>query len=182
MALDGIDFDIESGTQYWDDLVKYLHEYTLQKKFYLSAAPQCPIPDSHLDTAIKTGYFDYLFVQFYNNPPCQYDGNTQKILSSWNDWTTKFNVTKVYLGLPASPEAAGSGYMNVSVLNNDVIPYIKDSPKFGGIMLWSRYFDLISGYSDGIIDNFLGGVNKVASSSAMENIVRYATEVMYRFI
>lgn len=41
--LDGIDFDIESGTvQYLDDLVMYISGYSNQgKKVYLTAAPQC---------------------------------------------------------------------------------------------------------------------------------------------
>ena len=42
------------------------------KKVYLSAAPQCPFPDRHLGAALNTGLFDYIWVQFFNNPPCEY--------------------------------------------------------------------------------------------------------------
>ncbi|KAL0289623.1 UNVERIFIED_CONTAM: Hevamine-A [Sesamum angustifolium] len=41
-VLDGIDFDIEGGTdQHWDDLARFLSAYSKRgKKVYLSAAPQ----------------------------------------------------------------------------------------------------------------------------------------------
>ncbi|CAI8589788.1 unnamed protein product [Vicia faba] len=71
------------------------------------------MPDYYLDKAIKTGLFDYVFVQFYNNPPCQYNIATSDatlLLQSWNAWTSLVlpNNT-VFLGLPASPNAAPSG-------------------------------------------------------------------------
>jgi chitinase len=47
-VLDGIDFDIQGGTnQLWDDLARYLSGYSKKgKKVYLTAAPQCPFPDA----------------------------------------------------------------------------------------------------------------------------------------
>ncbi|CAA2934266.1 acidic endochitinase-like [Olea europaea subsp. europaea] len=73
-VLDGIDFDIEGGTsQHWDELAKYLSQYSTRgKKVCLTAAPQCPFPDAWKGGALKTGLFNYAWVQFYNNPPCQY--------------------------------------------------------------------------------------------------------------
>nr|GFD57622.1 acidic endochitinase-like [Tanacetum cinerariifolium] len=55
-VLDGIDFDIEQGTdQYWSDLANALKAYGSQKRVYLSAAPQCPFSPNQLLTAINTG-------------------------------------------------------------------------------------------------------------------------------
>jgi chitinase len=55
----------------------------------LSAAPQCPYLDAHLDSAIQTDLFDYVWVQFYNNPQCQYsNGNTANLVNAWNQWTS----------------------------------------------------------------------------------------------
>lgn len=70
IVLDRIDFDIESGgSQHWDDLARYLSAYSKHgKKMYLTAAPQCPFPDALVGGALKTGLFDYVRVQFYNNP------------------------------------------------------------------------------------------------------------------
>lgn len=155
-VLDGIDFDIEAGSgQYWDDLARSLSAYSSQgRKVYLTAAPQCPFPDARLGTAINTGLFDYVWIQFYNNPQaqCQYaSGNTNDILNSWNQWTSSINAGSIYLGLPASPEAAGSGYIPPDVLTSQILPTVKSSANYGGVMLWSKFFD--NGYSAAIISS-----------------------------
>ncbi|CAL9131071.1 unnamed protein product [Musa textilis] len=147
-ALDGIDFDIERGSiDHWDDLARFLSAYsTPDRKVYLSAAPQCSMPDYYLQAAIDTGLFDYVWVQFYNNY-CEYSpDDVGTFVQAWNQWTST-SVSKVFLGLPASPEAAESGYIPPDDLINNVIPFVKSSPNYGGVMLWNRYFDLINGYS-----------------------------------
>ncbi|KAG2725435.1 hypothetical protein I3843_01G066100 [Carya illinoinensis] len=150
-VLDGIDFDIEGGTtQHWDELARALSTFSQQKKVYLTAAPQCPFPDAWLKGALDTGLFDYVWVQFYNNQPCQYSGNADNLKSYWNQWNT-IQAGQIFLGLPAAPEAAGSGYIPPDVLNSDVLPSIKSSSKYGGVMLWSRNYD--KGYSAAIKNN-----------------------------
>ncbi|KAH0978838.1 hypothetical protein GBA52_006015 [Prunus armeniaca] len=155
-VLDGIDFDIEFGsTQYWDVLARSLKAYSKPRRaVYLAGAPQCPFPDKFLRAALNTGLFDYVWVQFYNNPQCQYSsGNTDNLINSWNKWTTSTKAGLIFLGLPAAPEAAGSGFIPATVLNSEVLPVIKKSPKYGGVMLWSKFYDDQSGYSSSIIEN-----------------------------
>ncbi|KAK8521969.1 hypothetical protein V6N13_022032 [Hibiscus sabdariffa] len=152
-VLDGIDFDIEGGTnQHWDDLARYLSGYSKRgKKVYLTAAPQCPFPDAWVGGALKTGLFDYVWVQFYNNPPCQYtSGSIGNLEDAWKQWTTDIPATKIFLGLPAAPTAAGSGFIPVDDLTSEVLPAIKGSAKYGGVMLWSKYYDDQTGYSSSI--------------------------------
>ncbi|MFS7945521.1 putative chitinase [Helianthus anomalus] len=151
-SLDGIDFDIEAGgSQHWDDLARYLSAYSTQgKKVYLTAAPQCPYPDAWLGGALQTGLFDYVWVQFYNNPPCQYSANISSLEDSWKQWTSDIPASKIFLGLPAASAAAGSGFIPVTDLVSKVLPVIKSSPKYGGVMLWSKYYDDQSGYSAAI--------------------------------
>ncbi|KAM2280263.1 hypothetical protein ACFX1S_041001 [Malus domestica] len=48
-----------------------------------------------------------------------------------------FPTTKIFLGLPA----AGSGFIPVGDLTSKVLPAIKGSSKYGGVMLWSKYQD-----------------------------------------
>ncbi|KAF2315521.1 hypothetical protein GH714_039984 [Hevea brasiliensis] len=152
--LDGIDFDIELGsTQHWENLARYLLGYSKRgrRKVYLTAAPQCPFPDRFLGTALNTGLFDYVWVQFYNNPPCQYSsGNTTNLINSWNQWTTSIEAAKIFMGLPAAPDAAGSGYIPPEVLTSEILPVIERSPKYGGVMLWSKFYDDETGYSSSI--------------------------------
>ncbi|KAL2490305.1 Acidic endochitinase [Abeliophyllum distichum] len=148
-VLDGIDFDIEAGQDHYSDLAGKLYEYGLKgKKVYLTAAPQCPFPDHWLGNALKTGLFDYVWVQFYNNPQCEYiSSDPNKFKNSWNQWTSSIPAKKIYIGLPASKAAAGNGYVLKQVLINEVLPFAKGSSKYGGIMLWDRYNDIQNGYS-----------------------------------
>ncbi|KAL1330290.1 hypothetical protein HN51_047522 [Arachis hypogaea] len=150
-VLDGIDFDIEAGGgQFWDQLAKNLNGFSQQKKVYLSAAPQCPYPDAHLDSAIQTGLFDYVWVQFYNNPPCNYaSGNINSLVSAWNQWTGS-QAKQVFLGVPASTAAAGSGYIPTDALTSQVLPAIENNAKYGGVMIWDRFNDVQNKYSDAI--------------------------------
>ncbi|KAF6162121.1 hypothetical protein GIB67_008250 [Kingdonia uniflora] len=152
-VLDGVDFDIEGGTNlHWDDLARYLKGYSKRgKNVYLTAAPQCPFPDAWIGDALKTGLFDYVWVQFYNNPPCQYtQGALVNLEDAWKQWTSSIPATKIFLGLPAAPQAAGSGFIPASTLSSTVLPAIKGSSKYGGVMLWSKYYDDLTGYSSSI--------------------------------
>ncbi|CAN4085813.1 unnamed protein product [Withania somnifera] len=154
--LDGIDFDIELGSPlHYEDLAKYLKRYNgSERKLYLTAAPQCPFPDRLLGTALNTGLFDNVWIQFYNNPPCQFTtNNTENLESSWTRWTTSVNAGRIFLGLPAAPEAAGSGFIPAEVLTGEILPVIKKSTKYGGVMLWSKFWDEQSGYSDSIVNS-----------------------------
>ncbi|MED6171486.1 hypothetical protein PIB30_041162 [Stylosanthes scabra] len=158
VALDGIDFDIEIGQDvYWDKLVSELdtRRKTKGRFFYLSASPQCFFPDPKLDTAIRTWLFDYIFIKFYNNPKCQYNSNTgdnSLLTSSWNQWSSYVKENnKVYLGLPARPDAAPiGGYIPSQELCSRVLPKVKQIPNYGGVMLWDRSYDVTTTFSDNI--------------------------------
>ncbi|KAJ8490671.1 hypothetical protein OPV22_012392 [Ensete ventricosum] len=155
------------NTDYYDDLVRYLKAYsTAEKKVYLSAAPQCVFLDAYLQATINTDLFDYLRVQFYNNY-CQYSPtNIATFVQKWNQWTST-SVGKVFLGLPASPAIVGSGYVPPEELVNDVLPLIKDSEKYGGIMLWSRYCDVLNNYSARVKDYVCPGHRLYSISSTL---------------
>ncbi|KAI3979574.1 hypothetical protein MKX01_001766 [Papaver californicum] len=131
--LDGIDFDIEGGSdQHYGELAKYLKGYSTKD-------------------ALNTGVFDNVWVQFFNNPPCNYaSGNVANLENSWKQWSSSIPATKIFLGLPAAPQAAGSGFIPSDDLISTILPMIKDSNKYGGVMLWSKYYDDITGYSSSI--------------------------------
>ncbi|KAE8077815.1 hypothetical protein FH972_016341 [Carpinus fangiana] len=127
--LDGIDFAIELGSKkYWNSLAQYLKAYSKPgRNVYLSAAPQCPFPDRFLGAALNTG-------------------NINRLISSWNRWTNSMKAGKLLLGLPAAPQAAGSEYVPPNVLTSRILPIIKRSSKYGGVMFWSKYYDNRTGY------------------------------------
>ncbi|PHT48304.1 Acidic endochitinase [Capsicum baccatum] len=119
--LDGIDFNIEGGTtQYWDELARAFSGFSQRKKVYLTAAPQCPFPDAWLNEALSTGLFDYVWVQFYNNPPCRYSGGrTENLKDYWNKWTS-IQAGKIFLGLLVALRATESGFIPSDVLVTQV--------------------------------------------------------------
>ncbi|GAB4858386.1 hypothetical protein Ancab_009857 [Ancistrocladus abbreviatus] len=110
------------------------------RKVYLSAALQCKFPDANLSGTISTGLFDYVWVQFYNNY-CEYaNGSAHQLLSCWTQWIT-VDANQVFLGIPTATGAAGGGYISSDVLIAQVLPTVKESSKYGGVMLWNRHFD-----------------------------------------
>ncbi|CAL4973020.1 unnamed protein product [Urochloa decumbens] len=155
-VLDGIDFDIEHGAaKYWDNLARDLKSMGKKKGgkgVLLSAAPQCPFPDQWDNGAIRTGLFDFVWVQFYNNPKCQFSSGRRAFLAAWKQWES-MPAGKIFLGLPASKGAAGNGFVPAAQLTSQVLPLIRGSPKYGGVMLWSKYYDDRTGYSSAIMSH-----------------------------
>ena len=69
----------------------------------------------------------------------------------WNSFWTYIDAEKVFFGVPAAAGAVYSGgYIAPKVLITEVLPSIKNSSMYGGVMLWSRYWDNTIGYSDAI--------------------------------
>ncbi|GAB4833161.1 hypothetical protein Ancab_031406, partial [Ancistrocladus abbreviatus] len=96
--------------------------YTLTSKEEareLATSPQCPYPDARIGATLETGLFDYIWVQFYNNPVCEYiAANADNFFKALNKWAS-IKADKVFLGLPAAPHgAANNGYVEPEVLKS----------------------------------------------------------------
>lgn len=161
--IDGFDFDIENNNPTgYTALVKKLRNYfsSGSKNYYISAAPQCFYPDSSIGELLSNGDVDFAFVQFYNNY-CNVDKQF-----NWDTWlnfaqtiSPNSNI-KLYLGLPGSATAAGSGYISDLETIKTTVQTISGSENFGGIMLW----DASQGF-----DNKVDGVAYIAH---MKNILK----------
>ena len=57
-------------------------------KYVVTGAPQCPIPEPNMNEIITTAQFDYLWIQFDNNPGCSVNSNT-----NYNDWKANIAST-----------------------------------------------------------------------------------------
>lgn len=137
-VVDGFDFDIEGGgSTGYATLSKTLKSLS-DDKLLITAAPQCPFPDAMLGDALNNAVFDAVFVQFYNNY-CSPSGNSFNF-DSWDKWassTSKNKDVKVFLGLPGSSTAAGSGYLPFDQIKTAVASAQKfDS--YGGVMFWGK--------------------------------------------
>lgn len=137
------------------------------KKWYLTAAPQCPYPDS-ADNSMLDGavFFDAIWVQFYNNycglQSYVVGASTQNNFNfqTWDNWAktvSKNPAVKILLGVPGSPTAAGSGYETGSALAA-VISYCKSFSSFGGVMTWDMsQIYANQGFLDGVYADLAGG-------------------------
>ncbi|KAL2654211.1 hypothetical protein R1flu_022339 [Riccia fluitans] len=152
VKLDGIDLDIEmGGSEYYTDLISSLRRIGREQNYktlYITAAPECSFPDFNLgpgDGTVLSSGVDMIFIQFYNNPYCEYEGDFEggldQLLDTWNQWTGNLSSTRVFLGLPASPDAASSGYVDHDTLLQDILPHIKTASNYGGVMLWNVFED-----------------------------------------
>ena len=91
-----------------------------------------------------------MWVQFYNNEDCQFSAGHEAFMGAWKKWET-VPAGKIFLGLPASSKgAADTGFIPAGELTSRVLPLVKGSPKYGGVMLWSKFYDDRTGYSSAI--------------------------------
>lgn len=141
ITIDGFDLDNESKdpTSYgvFANALRALFASDTSKKYYLSAAPQCPRPDASIPLD-AVALCDFVFVQYYNNPSC--DLSSAGFESSFTAWSSELaavnNETKLFIGAPAF-EGAGSGYVEGAGLGHVVSLarqyYVSN---LGGVMLW----------------------------------------------
>jgi chitinase len=65
-----VDLDIEGGSDSYVTFVNQLRSHfstDTSKKYYISAAPQCPYPDSFIGPSLNGAKFDMVYIQF-----CEY--------------------------------------------------------------------------------------------------------------
>ncbi|KAL1616255.1 Chitinase 2 [Diplodia seriata] len=154
--LDGFDFDFESPVTNISPFAQRLRTLmsaasaTDNRTRLLTAAPQCPFPDA-ADDAFLSGpdavAIDAVFVQFYNNY-CGVQAFVPNATDQWNfnygawdTWARTAALNKgevrVFVGVPAGPGAAGSGYLAPEGLE-PVLEYVGSGfgETFGGVMVW----------------------------------------------
>lgn len=183
-VVDGFDFDFESTVSNMAAFANQLRTFfsdDSSKKYYLTAAPQCPYPDA-ADNPMLDGsvYFDAIWVQFYNNycglQSYVVGSSTQNNFdfSTWDTWarTTSLNPNvKVFLGVPGGTTAAGSGYEPVSALT-PIINYVQGFRSFGGVMIW----DASQAYANsGFISGLASALSGASSSPHPSTVTRTTT-------
>jgi chitinase len=99
LKLDGVDIDNEAPpyARYIPELVSALREYyneDTSRQYYISAAPQCPRPDQSIPIPQIADKLDWVFVQFYNNPPCNLNTGAA-FLDSLKSWSQDLMTTSM---------------------------------------------------------------------------------------
>ncbi|CAD0111698.1 unnamed protein product [Aureobasidium uvarum] len=141
IIIDGFDLDNESkdSTSYttFAQALRTLFASDTSKKYYLSAAPQCPRPDASIPISAMA-LCDFVFVQFYNSPSC--DLSSDGYAASFGGWSDELyaanNKTKLFIGAGAF-EGAGSGYVEGAALGHQIsLARQLYTSNLGGVMLW----------------------------------------------
>ena len=164
-VLDGIDLDIEGGgTTGYVAFVNKIRSLAsgASKKYYVTAAPQCVYPDAYLGSTLNAVGFDMVYVQFYNNW-CglqNYNNANAWNFGQWDNWAKTVSPNKnvkIYIGGPAAPTAAGSGYVDAATFGNIAKQTRSQYSSFGGIMLWDASQAYANGRYDSAVKNAMGG-------------------------
>ncbi|TFY61792.1 hypothetical protein EVG20_g6926 [Dentipellis fragilis] len=179
-VLDGVDLDIESGSPlFYDAFINRLVANAKGgKKPFITGAPQCPIPDKSLNTAITSAAFDAVYIQFYNNPSCALDAGKGFNFADWDTLArtkAKNKNMKVFIGAPASSKAAGSGFVEIGDLQTLVASTQKKFKSFGGVMLFDVSAARDNDNFDKAIKGVLTGDINPANSTTSDNSTATAT-------
>ncbi|KAI7863873.1 glycoside hydrolase superfamily [Spinellus fusiger] len=140
-VVDGFDLDIEGGgSTGYVAMVKQLRNLFAtdnSKSYMITSAPQCPFPDAMLGSVISSIGFDAINVQFYNNYCSPLSGSFN--FQTWDNWakyTSPNKNVKVFLTVPGSPSAAGSGYVPFNQLSNIIKSLPGQYSSYGGVSIW----------------------------------------------
>ncbi|KAJ2482284.1 Chitinase 2 [Coemansia sp. RSA 2131] len=149
--IDGIDLDFEQQSQF--DTIQFannMNNYFKSgtRKYYLTAAPQCPYPDANLGNLLAQSHVDMAFIQFYNSGWCD---NSKYGLPHWPEsmnyymWDAAWRNNsfanpnmRLYVGSTAGSSAGNpSSYVSPDFFANELKGLQKDYPdSFGGAMTW----------------------------------------------
>lgn len=113
------------------------------KKYYLTAAPQCPFPDASQPLNVCRE-LDYVWVQFYNNGDCNIAKSGFE--DSVRTWSKGIGNAKLFIGALASDADGDSGYVDAKTLVG-AIKKVKSMnlPNYAGAMLWEAQLSVKNG-------------------------------------
>lgn len=145
--VDGFDFDLEvnEGSQYYPCLISKIRSNFASDhshSYFITGPPQCPLPEPNMEVIIANYTFDYLWVQFYNNPTCPL-GLGENAPFNYDDWaafiaTTQCSKAKLFVRVPAAPLASNryvtsEEYYATPDQLASIVSDLKNSTQFGGV-------------------------------------------------
>lgn len=178
-SVDGFDLDFEATSSNMGPFANRMRELmdAESKKYFLTAAPQCPYPDA-ADKPFLNGpdpaSMDAVWIQFYNNPcginSFKKGAKKQSTFNfeTWDNWAkngSKNEDVKLMIGVPGGKTGANTGFLPASELK-PVIEYGKKFDSFGGVMVW----DVTQAYHT---KGFLSSVKDALKGTA-SRVLRYA--------
>ncbi|KAI8954807.1 glycoside hydrolase superfamily [Xylaria longipes] len=167
-SVDGFDLDIEhpsldnsAGYKALVKRLRTLYATVSDKTYYLTASPQCTVPDPNLAPTLEAVKFDMLFVQFYNTPACSargwITGNPKYVpgggfnvsgftFDSWVTWLSKTysKGAPIFITLPGSNPAASAGAYITVAQTQLLTSAFYCRANFAGIGVWDATYAELS--------------------------------------
>ncbi|KAF8658469.1 hypothetical protein HU200_058922 [Digitaria exilis] len=150
--LDGADLFLERGVTtskpYYDmigrELAKLIGMGTGNnwKAIHVTATLPCAFVMNHP----AMSHYERIHVRFFDEDGHN-NGCNAYSEEVWDRWAATYPSSRIFLGLPASPEAAKEGYLYPKSLYYGVLPIVQKAANYGGVMLWDRYYDKSANYS-----------------------------------
>ncbi|KAJ2730302.1 Chitinase 2 [Coemansia sp. BCRC 34962] len=149
--IDGVDLDFEQSSQM--NIIQFANNMNQlfksgTRKYYLTAAPQCPFPDANLGNLLAQAYVDMAFIQFYNSGWCDNSKyglprwpqsmNYYMWDAAWHNNTFANPNMKLYVGATAGQNAGNpSSYVSPDFFASELQELQGNyTDSFGGAMLW----------------------------------------------
>jgi chitinase len=149
-VLNGVDLYIDhGGSAHYDELARRLAAYNdrhgekASAAVLLTATVRCMDgQETSADAALGTGLLGRIHVRYYNDTMCSFNAEERRpFYGSWVGWAQRYPKARLYVGLPAARDAATDGWVDPETLFSRALPLVQDTPGYGGVMLWDRYFD-----------------------------------------
>ncbi|KAI1479373.1 carbohydrate-binding module family 18 protein [Daldinia eschscholtzii] len=163
-SVDGFDLDIEHPpTDNWAGYIALANQLRANfgaaagKTLFLTAAPQCVVPDTNLLGVLQHSVIDMLFIQFYNTPQCSAaswvaanaaykPGGTFNTggftFDTWTSWlsSTSSKNARLFIGLPGSTSAASASSFVPPAQAQNLIDAYFCRANFGGVSVWEATY------------------------------------------
>ncbi|KAI2620460.1 carbohydrate-binding module family 18 protein [Hypoxylon sp. NC1633] len=163
-TIDGFDLDVEhpptdswAGYNALATTLRSSYGAGAGTTYFLTASPQCIVPDANLRGVLQQGTFDMLFIQYYNTPQCSAatwvaqnpnykPGGTFNTagftFDSWTTWlaSTPSKNARLYIGLPGSNAAAASSSVVTPAQAQNLIDAYYCRSNFGGVSVWEATY------------------------------------------
>ncbi|KAI1761278.1 carbohydrate-binding module family 18 protein [Hypoxylon sp. FL1150] len=188
-SVDGFDLDIEHPpTDSWAGYIALVQQLRANYgsaagvSYFVTASPQCVVPDANLQGVLQQAIFDMLFVQYYNTPQCSaaswVGANADYTpggpvttggftYDTWTSWlsSTPSKDAKLFIGLLGSNAAgSASSMLTVPQARNIIDAYYYRS-NFAGVSIWDVTYAVSYSY-DGF--NFYQNMKKALTSSSTD--------------
>lgn len=126
------------------------------KPFYLSSAPQCPIPDASIPIDALTA-MDFVFVQFYNNGDCNL--GAPGFAASFQKWSEALQTgrrPRLFVAAMADVKD-GTGFVDAGRLMGEVGKVKGVGVNLGGVALWDGSQAIANGGFERVVKEGLRG-------------------------